>query len=267
MGRSGNLFPGPSWGVGVPLGSRSPGPVAGLDFGPFAGSISWSLRGLEFRDPRGPISLSFRGPNFFSSLRGLNLLGSSVLDVLGPSGPRLLGPSGPRFLGPSGPRFLGPSGPRFLDLLIAGLVFFVHSGARFCSSIQGLDFFFVLRGLDFLVRPGLNFLFRSGARFFFGPFGESMFVVLSGIRLFLWSFRGLDFFFGPSGARFFMIPFGDPLLVPSRHDYYRHLPMLRALGGLVSLGLSVLSLFGILGLSILTGAQAHCSCLFRRRCG
>ena len=148
MGRSGNLFPGPSWQVGVPLGSRSPGPVAGLDFGPFAGSISWSLRGLEFRDPRGPISLSFRGPNFFSSLRGLNLLDSSVLDVLGPSGPRLLGPSGPRFLGPSGPLFLGPSGPPFLDLLIAGSrllcpfgssILFVHSGARFfLPSFAGL---------------------------------------------------------------------------------------------------------------------------------
>ena len=43
--------------------------------------------------------------------------------------------------------------------------------------------------------------------------------------------------------------------------------MLRALGGLVSLGLSVLSLFRISGLSILTRAQAHCSCFFRHRCG
>ena len=95
----------------------------------------------------------------------------------------LLVPSRARVPGPSGPHFFVLSQARFFFVLSwarsswffearrswsfgASISRFIDCGARFSSSIQGLDFFFILRGLDFLVRPGLNFLVRSGARYF-----------------------------------------------------------------------------------------------------
>ena len=148
----------------------------------------------------------------------------------------------------------------------------VLSRARFCLALSRARFFWSFRGLDFLV--------LSRARFF-GPFSRGLdFRGPFEGSIFFWSFRGLDFFLILSRARFSFGPFeGSIFLDPSGARffrdslsgihclYYRHRPMVRALGGLVSLGLSVLSPFRISGLSILICAQAHCSCFFRHRCG
>ena len=154
-------FSWPFLGGGGTLGSRFPGPVVGLDFGPLSGSISWSLRGLEFGSLRPPFLIPFAGPILFFCL---------VLNLLGPLGLDFLAPLGPHFLG------------RF--------------GGLISWSFGGLDFFFVLLGFDFLVLSGARFPFgplrarfflvHSGARFlFWSSRGLDFLLVLSGARFFL----------------------------------------------------------------------------------
>ena len=121
-------------GGGVPSGSHSPGPVAGLDLvrylarspGPFGGSSS---------GPSGPISWSFTGPTFFVLFGPFE---DSIFLVL--RGSTFVVPRGLIFLVLSGARFLGPT------------------GARLSWPIQGLDFFFHPPRVDFLVHRGFDSL-------------------------------------------------------------------------------------------------------------
>ena len=280
----------PRW--GGTLGVTFSWSRCGARFGPLSGSISWSLRGLELGF-LGPHFVVLHGPNFFlfclvlSRTRSSWSFGARLSWSLGASfswsfrGLDFLVHRGLVFLLLAGARF--PSGPlraRFFLVHSGARFFLVLSRARFSWSSRGLDsfgpfegsipfgpfegsilfgplegsIFWSCRGLDFLVLSveGSIFVVLSRARFFFGPLEGS---------IFFWSFRGLDFSW----------PFGGPIFRDSLSGihclYYRHRPMVRALGGLVSLGLSVLSPFRISGLSILICAQAHCSCFFRHRCG
>ena len=191
------------------------------------------------------------------------------------------------------------NGEGSIFLVLRGSTFLVPQGLDFLV-LRCLDFL-VLCCLDFLVLRGsiswsirgLDFFVLSGARFTFGPLRARFSWSISGARFFWsfegsncwsiwgsssWSAQGLDFFcsfrgldfHGPFGPRFFLVLRGPDFswslsgihcLAASGHVYY-----LQALGGLVSLGLSVLSPFRISGLAILTHAQAHCSCFFRHRC-
>ena len=225
-------------------------------------SFSWSFRGLDFLAHQGLVFLLLAGGSIpFWSLEG----------------PIFLGPfRGSIFFGPlEGSIFVVLSRARFFWSFRGLGSFWSFRGLDSFWSFRGLDSFWSFRGLDsvwpsrgldfFWSFRGLDFLVLSRARFF-GPFSRGLdFRGPFEGSIFFWSFQGPDFFFGSSRGLDFLL--GIHCLVPSEHVYYRHRPMVRALGGLVSLGLSVLSPFRVSGLSILICVQAHCSCFFRHRCG
>ena len=145
------------------------------------------------------------------------------------------------------------------------LIFLVLSGLSFFWSFRGLDFLPSSRALDFFCWSVRDLISWSFLGFdLLVPPGPTL--VPSGVH-FPCLFGGL-IFFGSVGCPSFMIPFGDALLGPFGARLLTSPAHITGKGWSRVAGLvCCFFFFRISGLSVLTRAQAHCSCFFRPRCG